>query len=320
MAIATADGLKPSSFPTTLPPAKPSESKDPCAFSDLQQLVDHLEENPALYNTTLLVETCDDICQLVYGTGNPDIWGIGANDDLTQDSKKIAITPEGGWTWRYFPSEQIAKDCDALRGYPSASQFDDAFPQNLGSATGVTILVLLSVSMTLFLLLWGKMPTFARGSMRRHQQRLRQAVSGWCSYIWVSLWGDGAMGRLRPGPWVALSAAAIFAAGLTFAIIKSFMTLQRSRDELRRYVKDEYQDNDWGFGQVLAIAVWVTYLLDAIFLIISRLALSLITPTSYLTLVRRRTGSDSQAKLIPPSSRVSRPPESIGRHLIRPQL
>lgn len=80
--VATLDGLKPSSFPSTLPPAKPTGSNDPCAFSDLQELVDRLEENPALYNTTLMVETCDDICQLVYGTGNPDISGIGASSHL----------------------------------------------------------------------------------------------------------------------------------------------------------------------------------------------------------------------------------------------
>lgn len=77
MVVAT-DDLEPSSLPTVLPPAKPGESDDPCAFSDFQELLGRVEESPELYNATLLVETCDNICPLVYGTGNPDLLGIGA--------------------------------------------------------------------------------------------------------------------------------------------------------------------------------------------------------------------------------------------------
>lgn len=76
-AVTTTSDLKPSSLPTILPPAKPGESEDPCAFSDLQNLLDRLEQSSELYNITLLVETCDNICQLLYGTGNPDLSGIG---------------------------------------------------------------------------------------------------------------------------------------------------------------------------------------------------------------------------------------------------
>ncbi|KAM7185563.1 hypothetical protein V8F20_011756 [Naviculisporaceae sp. PSN 640] len=50
-----------------------------CDFEDLQQLVHHvIGVNRTSYNISRLVDTCPDVCDLVYGTGNPDISGIGA--------------------------------------------------------------------------------------------------------------------------------------------------------------------------------------------------------------------------------------------------
>lgn len=204
---------------------------------------------------------------ILYGVA---LASFGIQSGQTQDSKKIALTGEGGWTWRYFPSEQIAKDCDAVRGYPTARSFEDAFPHNPSSAAGITVLVLLAVSLTLFVLLWGRIPTFGRGSIRAWVQPHRQAFSAWCTSIWMAVWGEGAVGRFGPGPVVALCASAIFTAGLSFAVIVTLISLQKSREEMSRYTKDEYEDNEWGFGQVLAVAVWVTYFLDALFLIIGK--------------------------------------------------
>lgn len=45
MVVATADDLKPSSLPTSLPPAKPGEPEDPYAFSSLQDHFDKLNQN-----------------------------------------------------------------------------------------------------------------------------------------------------------------------------------------------------------------------------------------------------------------------------------
>ncbi|RSL83483.1 hypothetical protein CEP52_016700 [Fusarium oligoseptatum] len=74
--LAATENLEPSALPT-LPPANPDMSKDPCAFSDIDKLMYRLENTSLSYNTSLLVETCDDICRLLYGVGNPDILGIG---------------------------------------------------------------------------------------------------------------------------------------------------------------------------------------------------------------------------------------------------
>lgn len=65
---------------TTLPPASPTgNNTDPCAFSDRKGLFDRIHNNIEAYNVSLLVRTCPEICTLVYGSGNPDISGIGVS-------------------------------------------------------------------------------------------------------------------------------------------------------------------------------------------------------------------------------------------------
>src|SRR5437762_6662067 len=65
---------------TTLPPASPTgNSTDPCAFADRITLIDRVEADWQNYNMSLLVATCAGVCPLVYGSGNPDISGIGVS-------------------------------------------------------------------------------------------------------------------------------------------------------------------------------------------------------------------------------------------------
>src|SRR5436305_14791041 len=52
---------------------------DPCAFTDRNSLLDRVTSDWQDYNVSLLVETCAEVCVLVYGTGNPDISGIGVS-------------------------------------------------------------------------------------------------------------------------------------------------------------------------------------------------------------------------------------------------
>jgi len=60
----------------TLPPATPDGNAS-CAFDNLPELVQRVVEDWAGYNISLLVDTCPGVCDLVYGSGNPDISGIG---------------------------------------------------------------------------------------------------------------------------------------------------------------------------------------------------------------------------------------------------
>ncbi|KAM7211992.1 hypothetical protein V8F06_012621 [Rhypophila decipiens] len=50
-----------------------------CEFDTIMGLVNHvLSGNRTSYNVSFLIQTCPDVCGLVYGTGNPDISGVGA--------------------------------------------------------------------------------------------------------------------------------------------------------------------------------------------------------------------------------------------------
>ncbi len=68
----------PTLSPTPLTPAALG-GNGTCAFDDLTSLVGHIVHDWAGYNLSLLVQTCPDTCILVYGSGNPDISGIGVS-------------------------------------------------------------------------------------------------------------------------------------------------------------------------------------------------------------------------------------------------
>lgn len=70
---------------TTLPPAVPSNnSSSPCNFSDRNSLLVRVESDWQGYNISLLVQTCAGVCPLVFGSGNPDISGIGVRMECAQ--------------------------------------------------------------------------------------------------------------------------------------------------------------------------------------------------------------------------------------------
>lgn len=75
--VADADSSTVSTL-VTLPPAAPSGNA-PCAFENVTELVERVVEEWAGSNVSLLVQTCPGVCDLVYGTGNPDISGIGVS-------------------------------------------------------------------------------------------------------------------------------------------------------------------------------------------------------------------------------------------------
>ncbi len=80
LAHAVAEITAPLATLTTLPPALPtSNNTDPCAFTDRVSLLDRVESDWQDYNISMLVTVCSQVCPLVYGTGNPDISGIGVS-------------------------------------------------------------------------------------------------------------------------------------------------------------------------------------------------------------------------------------------------
>jgi len=95
--LATTGGAEPSTVLNPTPAAETSEAEEPCQFSDVQQLDDHLNtfstkaknSNPQRDRINFLVQECNDICVLVYGTGNPDLSGIGVRQTYQSQLYKI---------------------------------------------------------------------------------------------------------------------------------------------------------------------------------------------------------------------------------------
>ncbi len=65
---------------TNPPPALPTGTNATlCAFNDRNSLIERVASDWQGGNISLLVQTCDNVCALIYGSGNPDISGVGVS-------------------------------------------------------------------------------------------------------------------------------------------------------------------------------------------------------------------------------------------------
>ncbi|RSL78734.1 hypothetical protein CEP51_007949 [Fusarium floridanum] len=151
----------------------------------------------------------------------------------------------------------IIKDCEHMKGYPPSILPTKNLDTRPLAAMIVFVLFVGLVTLTLILrLLYRENVRNIYRTFMRVPRHVRQAFNC-CAPMWLSA-----------RPVGALCAAATFTAGISFGIIESYHTLQSIREQIRRYSKDEFEDNNWGFGQVLAVAVWVAWIADAAFLIL----------------------------------------------------
>lgn len=65
-----------------LPPVDATgQNPDPCAYTNYWEAAGRLSQTSHVHNATavcdLLVQKCRNVCILIYGSGNPDITGIG---------------------------------------------------------------------------------------------------------------------------------------------------------------------------------------------------------------------------------------------------
>jgi len=86
--VGASSTTEPGATVTSLPPASPEgNNNDPCAFADRQSLINRIDGNFERYNISLLVESCPNVCLLVFGAGNPDMSGIGASSTQASSCK-----------------------------------------------------------------------------------------------------------------------------------------------------------------------------------------------------------------------------------------
>ena len=65
-----------------------------CDFSTLQQLLDTAAGGNFSINSTIL--TCPDICELAWGSGNPDLSGIGVSVEKAPVGNAVVYVQRDG--------------------------------------------------------------------------------------------------------------------------------------------------------------------------------------------------------------------------------
>lgn len=53
-----------------------------CNFTDRDSLLSMVDSDGQRFNISLLAQACPQLCPLAYGTGNPDMTGIGVGDRI----------------------------------------------------------------------------------------------------------------------------------------------------------------------------------------------------------------------------------------------
>jgi len=116
---ATLNSLAPkSTAPATATPLPQLPTgHDACVFEDLEGLVDRAVEDWAGYNVSLLVETCPNVCEVAFGTGNPDISGPGVSSLISQARDKLTATRPWCLTLSRASPQSSSDPCSASASY-----------------------------------------------------------------------------------------------------------------------------------------------------------------------------------------------------------
>ncbi|KAH7233739.1 uncharacterized protein BKA55DRAFT_579881 [Fusarium redolens] len=129
----------------TLPPVTP-DGNTSCAFDSLPELVKLVVEDWAGYNISLLVDTCPGACDLVYGSGNPDISGIGAMSSYAiQGISSLLFGPILGILALYASSDPYS---DSFFTLPTKLWVSEAFAPVARSIHQTNVIVAFSVLLT----------------------------------------------------------------------------------------------------------------------------------------------------------------------------
>lgn len=101
-------------------------TQDLCAFVQRSSMTELIKSNWEGHNMSYLVATCDSVCLLLYGAGNPDISGIGAMTSYTiQGLSTILLGP-------ILAAICLTRDMRRQDGKDSFFELDPASLQNLG--------------------------------------------------------------------------------------------------------------------------------------------------------------------------------------------
>ncbi|TFK64489.1 hypothetical protein BDN72DRAFT_901501 [Pluteus cervinus] len=304
-----------------------------CDFSSLNDVLNQA----AIQNTNLtdLVQKCQNICGLVWGTGNPDLSGIGAEVSyIIQVIFVVIFGPLFSFLYGLRGSPKDSSKSPLVKLHDAFVDSNAVFTISISIAALVRIKqdaplyelsFLLSLTSMQFLGLLTVIITSMVTNPREEQDETKKRIRYLIMYSLLDFglyaaflgllqasqnsWASGrelgvvcqGYGTILPGftsgkPVYSTTAEVIglLLAGLSIAIVaylakREFTTkkplhlgiiivslgltsgtifflvqMQHRRDVMKSLAGSDFVDNEWGFGQVLALFIWVSFLIDGI--------------------------------------------------------
>ncbi|KAF6803690.1 hypothetical protein CSOJ01_10711 [Colletotrichum sojae] len=276
-----------------LPPADPtSQDPDPCAYENHWEMIERLGQLPG-YNdsiSSLLVERCRNVCQLLHGSGNPDVTGIGAMISYRIQGFLVFLSgpaalrllrefgAELSWTDRRRRNEPTSigmRSILSLMESVHSTSIFFALPLMVSAAVRlwnwkdmplveIDILYHL-VTYELLLCVVGLMFYFHLAPIRWSARQVLAVIFAWCSVllqisVCIADWSIDRRWRVV-GFILWLGDVAYHVSWIERTV---FSNIRNSRKSTEVSSGEEYEENQWGFGQITIMMMWLPLVQDAI--------------------------------------------------------
>ncbi|KAH2655464.1 hypothetical protein KXV32_002687 [Aspergillus fumigatus] len=262
-----------------------------CDFGTINEFFDYANKNGL--NITVEVQNCQNLCLLTYGVGNPDLSGIGM---MYAYSIQTGLTILIGPVYRIFyltlaPASAFIRDFkDVQTNFFSSNAFfvcSSALATianlslnpptfEIAEMQALAFLQVNSILVTFFCLViaqprsrWGARVLLYfvvfvlvivalghshLGSDSRADWRL---ASDGCAH------SSNDYSVIKPVPYPSWAVAIFAVAGMVLGLTMMW----RQRRHLRSLARDEFEDDQWGFGQIAALTIWVPVLVELLYIL-----------------------------------------------------
>ncbi|KAL4747400.1 hypothetical protein BDW72DRAFT_206490 [Aspergillus terricola var. indicus] len=294
-----------------------------CDFDSINDFFSYATENGL--NITVEVQNCQNLCLLTYGTGNPDLSGIGTaltillgpvyrllylafaqSSAFIRDAKDIQLN--------FFSSNGFFVGSSALASLAHLSQNPSTF--EVAEMQAMAFLQVNSVLVTFFCMVvaqpmsrWGArvllyivvfvlvIVTLGESHLNSDSKENWRLASDGCAHSssdynvinpvpypsWavaifavagtVAFWLQSLKERFQADKlhksmfrvlmlfWVLLIAL------LTAGMVLGLTMMWRQRRHLKSLARDEFEDDEWGFGQIAALTIWAPIPVELLYII-----------------------------------------------------
>ncbi|KAJ5774947.1 hypothetical protein N7457_009843 [Penicillium paradoxum] len=303
-----------------------------CDFDNMNEFFSYAKKNRL--NITVEVQNCQDLCLLTYGTGNPDLSGIGM---MYAYSIQTGLTILIGPVYRLFylhlaPVSAFLRDFrDVQMNFFSSNAFFVGssalatlvnLPQNpstfeIAEMQAMAFLQVNSILVTFFCLVvaqpisrWGArvilyfivfvlvIVALGKSHLGSEGKENWKLASDGCAHAstdysvinplpypsWavaifavagtVAFWlqslkeKKSQKNKLHTSAFRLLMLFWVLLIGLLTACMVVGLTMMwRQRKHLRSLARDQFEDDQWGFGQIAALTIWAPILVELIYIL-----------------------------------------------------